>query len=166
VPAAIDEIVVGHVGDVYDARVADVDVAEISATNPVPGIKRLTPPQRTPAHATTESKSEAHTPTRSAEPGNKRGRIKRSNVERTRHPSPVAVVVNPTAVVEGSESPGCIVNPCPTPGRNPHPVAVVIRRPSRCYGRHPHRPIRRNLAPHAIVIEVFISDRVAWYVAG
>jgi hypothetical protein len=157
-------IIVGDVRDVHDPRVRDVHVAEVAASVTVPGIERLTESQRTPTYATAES--EAHSPSRTAEPCNQCRSVNRTHVIRSRRPSPIIVVVNPTAVMERSESPRRVVNPGPSPRADPNPMPVMIRSPSRSDRGHPNWTVRRNFAPHTVVIQIFVTDRVALHVAG
>src|SRR6266478_5110591 len=89
------------------------------------------------------------------------------SARRARYPSPTAANIHPAAIVERSKAPGRVIHPRPTPRRNPCPVAVAIRRPSN-HGnvREPDRAVFRNLAPAAVIVEVFIADHVIGNVAA
>src|SRR5262249_54235367 len=68
---------------------------------------------------------------------------------------------------EGREAPGRVVHPGPAPGRDPHPVAVAVRRPSGDRGvREPHRAVFGNRPPAAVFIEILVAHHVVRHVAG
>src|SRR5205807_7962209 len=82
-----------------------------------------------------------------------------------RHPDPAAVPVHPAAVVERREAPRGVVDPRPAPRLHPDPATVAVRRPS--HDRGPGRPygtIARRVAPLAVVVEIFVADRLARHV--
>jgi hypothetical protein len=67
----VDVVVVVNIvdgGDVRDPRIADVHVAEITATHSVPRDERFTVSKWAPAKASTESEAEVHTPAWAAKP--------------------------------------------------------------------------------------------------
>src|SRR3989442_7616619 len=69
--------------------------------------------------------------------------------------------------MERSESPGGVIHPSPTPGADPHPVSVAIRRPSRSNrGRNPDCAIGGNDSPRAVLVEIFISNHARGNVAS
>jgi len=162
----IVEVIIRNVRDIHDARIADVHVTEIAAAHAIPRVERLTPPKRAPSEAAAKTKSEVDAPSRAAKPCHQGWRVIRTHVVRSRHPSPIALVIDPAAIVEGSESPGRVVYPGPAPGIDPHPMAVVIGSPSRRYGRNPNRPVRIDHAPLTIVVKILVSDRVTRNIAG
>src|SRR5579885_3850267 len=86
---------------------------------------------------------------------------------RTGHPAPDSADNNPPAVMKRRIAPGLIFHPCPTPGANPDPVAVAIRRPAHYrHMRKPDIPIVWNRPPAAVVVEVLIADDVFRNVAA
>src|SRR5579864_3046214 len=144
--------------DVHDSRVADVHAAEVSKAAAIPREERLAPTQRAPAESAADAEAEVHAPSRAAEPRDQGWCVHRANINRTRCPSPVAAGVNPASIVKGSVSPGSIVNPRPAPGLNPNPVSILIRSPTRPHRtRHPNWTVRRDFAPHAVVIQVLVA---------
>ncbi len=151
--------------DIHDPRVADVHAAEVAKASAIPWEERLTEAQRAPSE-TSQGEAEVDTPARAAKPGHQCWCIDWTGVNRPRRPSPVAARVHPAAIVEGSVSPGCVIDPGPTPRLNPDPVTILIRSPTRRHGTwNPHRTVRRDFTPHAVVIEVFVADRSRRHVA-
>src|SRR5208337_2657422 len=137
-------VIVRNVGDVRNAGVADVDVAEIaSATTAPPWVEWLSPTQRSPAPAPTTAPAEteppADSPARTAKPGHHRRSVPRPHPVGARSPSPIAAGIHPAPIVKWRETPRRVIDPGPSPGINPHPVSVTIRRPIRSHGcRYPH----------------------------
>src|SRR5207245_1431339 len=120
------------------------------------------------ANSTAASNSYADAEVRSANPGNERGSVNRAHVchchgtRRAWHPTPNAADNNPTAIVEGSESPRLIINPRPTPRRNPNPVAVAVRSPTDdCGVREPNVAVLGILAPPAVIVQVVVTNDVS-----
>jgi hypothetical protein len=151
--------------DVHNSRVADIDAAEVTKTSSIPGEERLAETQRAPSK-TSQGEAEIHAPAGTAKPGHQRGCVDRPRIDRSRSPSPVAARVNPAAIVEGRVSPRRVIDPGPAPRLNPDPVTILIRSPAWRHGtRNPHWPVRRNFAPYAIIIEVFIAHGSGSYVA-
>src|SRR5205807_9296662 len=124
-------VVVGDVGDVRNARVADVPVAEIIPACAVRRQIRFAITQREPSHCGTSTYRQADAPVSTANPGDESRRVHGPNCHGSRYPAPISGVVHPSTVVAGRESPGSIVNPRPTPRLDPGPMAIVIRSPSR-----------------------------------
>ena len=152
--------------DVHDSRIADVHAAEVPEPSAIPRVERLTPAQRAPSQSAAESEAEVRAPARAAKPRHQRGCVYRARIDRSRCPSPVAARIDPAAVVEGSISPGRVIDPGPAPWLNPDPVTILIRSPAwRHRTRNPYWPVRRNFAPYAIIIKVFISHSSGSYVA-
>jgi hypothetical protein len=148
---------------VVDARIADVDIAEITAARPIPREERLAKAQRTPAKSAAKTYSEAkvnpNPEVRPAKPGHQRGSVKRPLPIRSRRPSPIRAEVNPAAVMEWSESPRSRVYPSPSPGRLPHPLPITVRSPSRPHvTRYPHVSIVRRIAPASVLVEIAGSN--------
>ena len=149
-------VVVGDVRDVRNARVVDVDRAEVVAAHAIRRNVRFAVAQREPADAGA-----------AAGPYHKRRRIPWTHADWSGNPAPRSAYNRPAAVVEGSEAPGGIINPGPAPRLNPCPVAVPIGLPSDRYpGWKPYRAVDRDLSPSTIFVEVFVSDHVRGDVAG
>ena len=92
--------------------------------------------------------------------GDERRGIDRMGIDSARDPSPMAVDVDPPAIVKRRETPGLIVDPSPAPRFDPIPMAKAIRRPVVRHGsREPHRSCIGNGAPSAITVEVIGSGR-------
>ena len=144
--------------DVDDPRIPNVHVAEVVPASAIPRIERLTPTERAPTISATTTETQAHAPSRSAEPCDQRWRVKRPNVDRSRSPSPVAAGIDPAAVVEGRVTPRLVIYPGPAPRRNPHPMTKLIRSPSRSHSnRTPNPTVRRLLGPDSVVIQILIA---------
>src|SRR5215469_7216020 len=127
----IHGVVVVNVRDLGDAhaRIRDVDVVHVNAAYAVRGDVDLTWSQREPAHTFSDSNGEVEA-TASNERDQRRS-VHWTHINRTRHPAPAAFHEGPSAVMEWCEAPRFVLNPRPTPRRDPHPVSEAIRRPSR-----------------------------------
>ena len=153
-------VIVGDVGDIRDACVAYVDVAEIVPARCVSGEVRFTITQREPSHAAAPTKGQTDTPATAADPGHQSRRVHRAHEYRSGDPGPISAVVHPTTVVAGRKSPRSVINPSPTPRLEPDPMSVMIRSPARRYGRYPDGPVRGHDPPHSVVVEIFGSNHV------
>src|SRR5579872_4661219 len=123
--------------------------------------------QREPAHAATSAERQGSAEARPADKHHQRRRIHRPDNHWPRNPAPPAADFRPAAVVKRSKSPGLIFHPGPSPRSNPRPVAIAIRRPTGGDARwKPNFPVIGDVAPFAVVIEVFVSDDVARNVTG
>jgi hypothetical protein len=152
-----------HVGD---ARVRDVHAIEVAAAHVIPGNVRFTKSERAPAVAKPTAKADAYTEPATAEPRHQRGCIVRTRINRSWRPSPGSAPIDPASIVERSIAPRLIFNPGPSPGRNPNPVPVAIRRPAHADpARHPDCAIIRRFAPGSIFVQVFRSRDVGRNVA-
>ncbi len=112
-------------------------------------------PSDIPAEATRPSTDE----------DNQRGRVNRLHCDRPGHPAPASPDTHPASVMKWRIAPGRVINPRPSPGSNPIPVARMIRRPP---GRHlvgkPDVAVVRIVAPVALIIQVVITDHIARHV--
>src|SRR6266568_896857 len=175
--------VVDHRGvvDVGDIRVVDrgvryVHVIHVRAAYAIRRHVDLARPQWEPRHtdSATAANANPNGEVRAADPGHERGRVDRPNVSyfnhcrpwRARHPAPHAANDNPASVMERCEAPRLIVNPSPSPGRDPNPVAVAIRSPSN-HGsvREPDVAVLGHGPPATVIIEILVADHVARDVA-
>jgi len=82
-----------------------------------------------------------------------------------RAPRPIAVVLNPAAVVIRRPAPRLVTNPRPAVRRTPTPLAVAIRRPVAVYAqrarmRPPDRAIVVCIDPIAVVGKIFGAEDV------
>ena len=167
--------------DVSDIRVVDggiryVHVIHVRAANLIRRHVDLARPQWEPRHtdSATAANANPNGEVRAADPGHERGRVDRPNVSyfnhcrswRARHPAPHTANDNPTSVMERREAPRLIVNPSPSPGRDPNPVAVAVRSPSN-YGsvREPDVAILGHGPPATVIIEILVADHVSRDVA-
>ena len=154
---SIPKVVVVDIGDVSDARVGDIDLVEIAATHAIPGDERFTKTQRTPAKAAAETDSDTEV---AAKPADQRGSIVRASINRTGSPSPPAASIDPTAIVERSESPRRIINPRPSPRVFPNPVTSGVRRPTGIHPRGPYLPVLGSVAPASVFVEIIGTHHV------
>src|SRR5882762_4918738 len=113
------------VGDVRNVR--DVDLVEVRAVTPVPGVEPITRSDRQPSHGT-ESETDPDA-LAEAEERHIGGRPHRTigRIHWTRPPDPGTAVDKPAAIVIRSPAPRLVRNPCPAPSRLPHPAAVRIK---------------------------------------
>lgn len=91
----------------------------------IPGVGDASPIHiaRTERQPTNTSRGRPRaTNSRAADPRHQRGRIDRTHSASFRHPTPTIPAVPPTPVVKGRESPGLVIDPAPSPGRDPRPV--------------------------------------------
>src|SRR2546430_16676356 len=104
---------------------------------------------------------------RAANPRNHRGSINRADItsgdipgtRRDRHPTPHSANDYPSAVVERSKTPGCVIHPPPAPRGNVCPVAVTIRSPADDGRvREPNPAVLPHRPPTAAIVEGFIAN--------
>src|SRR5256884_2592250 len=119
---------VSDIGVVHDRRVGHVDVAHVGGAHVIARHVDLARRQREPADVGADTYG--NTPGGSTHPGHQRGCIHRTQAPRARHPAPGAVPLHPAAVVKRCVAPGRIIDPRPTPGRDPHPVTGPVGRPA------------------------------------
>ncbi len=119
---------------VVEHRVGVVHAGKVTLARLVRRKIRLARPQRKPAYrrgsADAETQAETQPAASSADPAHQSRSIQRSHAIRSRYPAPAPAKGSPTAVVIGSKAPRGVVHPGPTPGRDPGPMAVMIRRPA------------------------------------
>src|SRR3984957_425127 len=175
---AVDRHVVDHRGgvvrvvnvsdlrDVDYSRVGDVDVLNVRRTGVVRGQIHIARAKREPGHAG-ESATESHRNSSAAGPAaneaDERGRIHRADRWRAGNPSPVAAAdQGPSTVVEWRKAPRLRIDPGPTPGRDPNPMAVVIGSPAdHNVAGNPDWPIFRIVLPVTVVVEIIVAIHVA-----
>ncbi|PYU39418.1 MAG: hypothetical protein DMG53_24570 [Acidobacteria bacterium] len=164
---------------VYDGvvhrRIGDVHVCHVSAAYVIGRHEDLTRPKWEPGHAdsTASSDADAYAEVWSANPGDKRRSVNRTHIgdtddraRRAWHPTPNSGDRHPAAVMERRKTPGSIIYPSPAPGRNPHPVAVAIRRPTDNDGvGEPNGAVLGHRAPASVVVEVFVANHIGRDVA-
>jgi len=150
---------VGDLRDVY-RRVADVDAIHISFAHVIRRHVDFPRTEREPANISTETSGTA------ADEDDECGSVDGAYRYGTSHPSPAPANAYPAAVVEGSVTPGGIVNPGPSPRRDPIPVAFVVGSPSgvNTVGE-PHVPVSAVIAPVAVVVEIVEADYVGGEIA-
>src|SRR5260370_2819 len=169
-----DVVVVIIYNRVVHGGVGDVHVCHVSATDVIRRLVDFTRREREPGYpATASSDSNANAEMGSANPGDKSGSVNRAHVldihlppGRARHPAPHATHSYPAAVMERRKAPGSIINPGPAPGRNPHPVAIAIRRPTDDGGvGEPNGAVLGHRGPATVVVEIFIANHIGRDVA-
>src|SRR5208283_3815833 len=90
-----------------------------------------------------------------ADEDHQRGGVHRLHIHRPGYPSPAASDRDPAAVVEGSVAPGIVVDPGPSPGIDPGPMADVIGRPTNFNPiGEPDVAVSGIVAPIAVFIEI------------
>ncbi|PYT47146.1 MAG: hypothetical protein DMG47_02490 [Acidobacteria bacterium] len=170
-----DVVVVVVDNDVVHRRVGNIDVCNVGAADAIRRHVDFTRRKREPGHAdsTAATDSDAHAEVRPADPGDESRGVNRAHVGHThdcagraRHPAPHAADDNPAAVMEGSKSPGLIINPGPAPRGNPNPMPVAIRSPTDNSGVwKPNVAIFGNGAPASVLIEVFVTNDIGRNIA-
>src|SRR5581483_5339441 len=140
-------VYVGDVRLVDDRRVGHVDRTDVVLAHVIAGDVYLAGPERKPADANSAG--------RPADPRDHGGRIDRANPTRARHPTPRIVPSGPTAVVERRKPPRRVIDPCPTPRRDPSPVSKAVGCPAHGHSRRdPHGTVVRRALPPPVLIEV------------
>ena len=148
VAVVVDDIDVGHVVHVH--------VAHVGRAVAIPRNVRLTPAERHPAHG--RAAAHAHRPVGAADECHQRRRVDRARYSGAGRPGPMITQPYPAAIVVRRESPRRVINPGPSPRRNPHPMPLTIRCPIRCHrGGRPYRAVFFHRAPRPVLIEVFIA---------
>ena len=153
------------VGDVHDRRTIDDDVVDDARPTPAgprrsadevrsppPRDQRLAPAQRDPA----DSRDADRDPNaRSSEERDERRSIHGPDDHGPRRPRPGAAHEDPAAIVIWSPAPRRRVDPRPAVVRIENPSARAVRGPAGGNRlRHPHRAVRGDDSPIAVVIEV------------
>ncbi len=121
--------------------------------------------QRKPGRAR-RAAAQRHTPAQAAaaaaDEGHQCRRIHRARPEAPGHPGPARADLRPAAVVRGGEAPGRVVHPGPTPGLDPGPAAVAVRRPvGHGAGRVPDAAVSGILCPLAPGVELGVTGHIA-----
>ena len=145
-----------------DRRIADVDPIHILPADVVRGHINFPRTQRKPSHITAEANANANSSSSStANKHHQRGRIYGLHRDGSGHPTPASADRDPASVMEWRVAPGRVIDPRISPGSNPVPVALVIRRPA-CFNTVgvPDVAVVRIVAPVAIVIQILIADDI------
>jgi hypothetical protein len=153
----VDGVVVVNVGDLRDvhACVGDIDVIHVDAAHAVWGNIDLTGREREPGDAFTHADGEMESS--AAHERDQRGSVDRPDEYGPGYPAPAFIDVGPPSIVEGSESPGLVFDPGPSPGRNPDPVTVTVRSPVGCDPhRTPHRTVTGDVVPASVFVEILV----------
>ena len=150
---------ISDIGVVHDRRVGHVDVAHVGGAHVIARHVDLARRQREPADVGADTYG--NTPGGSTHPGHQRGCIHRTQAPRARHPAPGAVPLHPAAVVKRCVAPGRIIDPRPTPGRDPHPVTEAVGRPAgHDHGRRPDVTVVRRLLPAPVGVQILRAGDV------
>ena len=156
-------------GGVVDHRIGIVYPSEIAGAYSVGRDIGLTRSQGEPPYGCGIPRGEAHAEAgpASANPPHQRRRITWRHIHRSGYPAPIASDGSPAAIVGGRVSPRCVVHPGPTPGRDPSPLPVVIRRPiSSNVGGPPDLAVTGLIRPLAVLVEILIAAHFAGHVTG
>ena len=146
---------------------SDVDLLHIGGGDVVGGEKRLARAEREPGDCSdTNSESDTYAEARASDEGDQRGRVDGAADHAAGNPDPGAGHESPSAVMEGREAPGCVVNPGPAPRLDPGPVAIVIGCPADRDARNPDPAVAGFVAPDAIGVEILIADHGGRHVDG
>src|SRR6266403_2000938 len=145
-------------GGIY-CRIADVHPVHILPADVVRGHINFPRTQRKPSHIAAEAN--AYSNTSAANEDHQRWSVYRLHLDGSGHPTPASSDRHPASIVERCVAPGRVIDPGISPGRNPFPVAVVIRRPA-CFNMvgEPDVAVVRIVAPVAIVIQILVADDV------
>src|SRR5580704_2150212 len=177
----VDDRGVVHVGDlraVHDGRAGNVDIGHVHGAGVVPGNPYVARPQRDPGDsgnsaadldgraksATTNKPDQRRSINGPDAPSAAydRDSSDSDHSDRAWDPSPSAADVSPASIMEWRETPGSVVDPCPSPGTDEGPMAGVIRRPIKCDARwNPYGTICWIGAPRSIGIEIFVPDNLS-----
>src|SRR6266478_4125907 len=132
-----------------DSRIADVHPVHILPADLVRGHKNFPGTQRKPSHIAAEANSNSSPST--ANKDHQRGSIYRLHLHGPGHPTPASSDRHPASIVEWRVAPRGVIDPRISPGRNPVPVTLVIRRPARFnMVGEPDVAVVRVVAPVAI----------------
>ncbi len=113
------------------------------------------------------ARTEAQAPVAAADPAHQRRRPCRTAAVAARGPAPALVEHDPAAVVRRRITPRGVVDPGPAPWRDIGPAAVAVGRPARRHRtRHPDRAVFAVVAPHAVLVELFVAGHFAVDVTG
>ncbi len=159
----IDDRGVVNIGDGggVDRGVADIHLVHIAAAHTVRWHVNFTRTQREPSHVAADADANAA----STDEDHQSGCIHRPHIHRSGYPAPPAADDHPASIVVGRIAPWGVIDPRVSPGRNPVPVALAIRRPAWAYIVWvPDMTIVPIIAPASIVIQVFVADDIAGHI--
>ena len=152
---------------VVDDRVAAVDILEIAAARPIGRSIDLARPKREPRDATDVAAGDRKPEVDAAHEHNQCRGVVGPGAHGTGYPTPRSTQIRPAAVMRHGEAPGRVIHPRPTPGVDPCPMSVAVRRPAGGHAsRDPDVAVGRVHVPGAVRIEVLIADHVLRYIAG
>ena len=133
--------------------VGDVHPIYVPWTHAIGGYINFAGSKRKPAYV-------AVGPSSISNEGDKSGGIDGSHLARPRYPAPPAINRGPASIMKRRVAPWVVIDPSPSPRIDPGPVALVIRRPARCYPGKPDVPIARIRPPVTVVIQIFKPDDI------
>ncbi len=138
-----------------DRSVADIHSIHVLTAHVVGGNINFPRAQGEPPYVATNPHTQA------AYEHNQGRRVDRHNVHRTGYPAPTSADTYPATIMKWRITPGCIVYPGPTPGRNPRPVTIVVGRPFRTYpARKPNMAVTGIIPPVAVIIQIFVANDI------
>ena len=123
--------------------------------------------QRQPTNRRTAAQRERRAAYGSADPGHQCRRVQRVAIGRTRHPAPAPRDVDPAAIMKWRKPPGSPIDPSPSPGCDPDPIAVAVGRP--IIGNlawKPGRPVIGLRLPVAVLAQVLGAHDIVRNVLG
>src|ERR1700686_1569901 len=106
----VHEVLTVDIVEIPETAVGEIHAVKIAATYAIPRDKRFTKTKRAPTKAAAETDSDTEV---AAKPADQRRSIVRASINRTGSPPPPAASIDPTAIVEGSESPRLVIDPAP-----------------------------------------------------
>ena len=145
---------VRYLGDIH-GRITDIDAIHIGFTHVIRRDINFPRTERKPSYVAAEA---AWAPAN--EHHQSRG-VDGVHGYRTRDPPPTSADADPTAVVERSVAPGRVVDPSPSPGRDPIPVSFVIRSPAFIdVVGEPDVSVVGVVAPVAVVVKIVVTNYI------
>src|SRR5450432_694236 len=149
-------------GGVVDRCIANVDAVYVFAADAIRGDVNFPGRKREPADVGTEAASTA-----AADENHQSGGVDGANGDRSSHPTPAIVDVDPASIMERGIAPGSVIDPRPSPRGDPIPVSIVVGSPvgGDAIGE-PDVTVFGVVAPVAVVVEVVVTHHVMRDVLG
>src|SRR3974390_2162160 len=102
-----------------------------------------------------------------ADKSDKGGSIDGTHGDRSGHPRPSRTDLTPAAAVKGSKSPRSVIDPGPSPGRDPHPMTEGMgRAPGGNIRGRPGGTVVTGIGPVSIIVEIFVPGHLRRHVVG
>jgi hypothetical protein len=144
-------------------RIRDIHILHVALAGAVGRHIHFARSEREPRHASpSTAERHRHAESRSANEDDQGRRVHGPHDYGTWYPAPASADFSPASVVKWSKAPGFVFHPGPSPGRDPDPMPVAIRRPTGSDARGiPHMSVFGNVTPLAVVIQIAITDDIA-----